>query len=279
MVPKKAISQLCFPKTTPVKEIIELAYKAGFEGVEFKTNVDAEIRFDSSREDVRKIYTLLKDHNLETASVSNGANWLYPISSLDESVRRKGVEYVKKTVDVAYWLETDAILLVPGNVTKETRYDKAWEKSLESVVEAGKYAVDRGVTICIEEVWNKLIFTPLEMERFVDKANEEVGEEIVGVYFDTANIMPFGYPEHWITYLGKKIKRIHIKDFKGESPSMVYSVFPPYGSVDWPKVLNTLKEIGYNSFLTAEIPVSDIVKETATRYISDMISDLIKLAW
>ncbi len=279
MIPKKGLSQLCFPKSTSVKRIIELAHKAGFEGVEFKTNIDSEIRFDSSREDVRKIYSLLKDYSLEGASVSNGANWSHPLSSLDENVRKKGIEYVKKTIDVAYWLEADTILLVPGNVTKDTRYDLAWKNSLDAVVEAGKHAVDRGVTIAIEEVWNKLIFTPFEMERFVEEANKRIGEKIIGVYFDTANILPFGYPEHWITYLGKKIKRIHIKDFRGENPSLVYSVFPPYGSVDWPKVMNALKEIGYDSFLTAEIPISNIVEETAAQYISNMISDLIKLAW
>jgi len=273
---KKGISQIGFSRKTSISEIIRLAYDAGFDGIEFKTNIDSEIRFNSTREDIRKIYLMLRNNNLEAASVSNGANWSYPISSPDESIRRKGIEYAKKTVEIAYWLETDAILLVPGQVTPEIRYDKAWKNSLKAVVEIGKYALDYNVIIAIEEVWNKLIFTPLEMERFINEANREIGQEIIGVYFDVGNIMPFGYPEHWILYLGEKIKRIHIKDFKGDSPGLIYSIFPPYGSVNWTKVMDALKRIGYKGYLTAEIPVIDIAKETVVKYISSLLTDLIK---
>ena len=34
------------------------------------------------------------------------------------------------------------------------------------------------------------------------------------VHFDAGNCMQYGYPEDWILTLGKRIKRIHFKDFK-----------------------------------------------------------------
>ncbi|OYT30652.1 MAG: hypothetical protein B6U94_06105 [Thermofilum sp. ex4484_79] len=279
MAPKKALSQLCFPAETPIREVISLAHKAEFDGVELKTSIEGDINFNASREDLKKIYDMLKDFNLETASVSNGANWTFPLTSPDENIRMKGIEYAKKTVEIAYHLEANAILLVPGNVTEDIRYDRAWNFSLDSVIAVGKHALNYGVTVAVEEVWNKLILTPLEMERFVKEANEAIGEEIVGVYFDIANIVPFGYPDHWILYLKDKIKRVHVKDFRVERPGMVYTVLPPYGSVNWPKVMKALEDIGYESYLTAEIPVSQLAKETTAKYISMIIDDLIKLAW
>ena len=42
---------------------------------------------------------------------------------------------------------------------------------------------------------------------------DEVGSDWVGIYLDTANMMAFGFPEHWIRDLGARIKKVHLKDF------------------------------------------------------------------
>jgi hexulose-6-phosphate isomerase len=50
----------------------------------------------------------------------------------------------------------------------------------------------------------------LEFRDFVDKFNSEYVE----AYFDVGNVLLTGYPEHWIRILNKRIKKVHIKDFR-----------------------------------------------------------------
>jgi hexulose-6-phosphate isomerase len=87
------------------------------------------------------------------------------------------------------------------------------------------------------------------MKRFV----EEIGSEYVKVYFDVGNILIIGFPEMWIRILGKLIKRIHLKDFKLSVGNINGFCDLLEGDVNWYEVIKALKEIGYDSYLTAEL--------------------------
>jgi hexulose-6-phosphate isomerase len=82
------------------------------------------------------------------------------------------------------------------------------------------------------------------------KANSD-GDGIVGAYFDVGNILAYGFPQHWIRLLGKRIKRIHVKDFRVGEHRFVYLL---QGDVNWREVMAALKEIGYDGWITAELP-------------------------
>ncbi|RKY67851.1 MAG: sugar phosphate isomerase/epimerase, partial [Candidatus Latescibacterota bacterium] len=105
------------------------------------------------------------------------------------------------------------------------------------------------VAVCVENVWNKFLLSPLEMRDFVDA----VDSEYVGVYFDVGNVIPMGYPEHWIQILGKRIKRVHFKDFRRNVGTLDGFVDLLEGDVNWPEVMAALRRIGYNSYATAEM--------------------------
>ncbi|MGB9677847.1 MAG: sugar phosphate isomerase/epimerase family protein, partial [Candidatus Ratteibacteria bacterium] len=97
--------------------------------------------------------------------------------------------------------------------------------------------------------WNKFLLSPIEMKKYV----EEIGSEYVKVYFDVGNILVIGFPEMWIRILGRLIKRIHLKDFKLSIGNINGFCDLLEGDVNWPEVIKALKEIGYNSYLTAEV--------------------------
>ena len=62
-----------------------------------------------------------------------------------------------------------------------------------------------------ENVWNGMFYSPLECADFVDSFQSER----LGVYLDVGNLLGYQqYPPHWIELLGKRIKRIHIKDYQ-----------------------------------------------------------------
>jgi hexulose-6-phosphate isomerase len=102
--------------------------------------------------------------------------------------------------------------------------------------------------IAIENVWNGFLLSPLEMAELIDRVNSPW----VRVYFDTGNAIKLGFPEDWISTLGGRIARVHVKDFKRSFGTV--EGFCPLGDGDanWPAIMNTLREIRYAGPLTFE---------------------------
>ena len=98
---------------------------------------------------------------------------------------------------------------MPGVVNAEVTYDDAWKRSQECIREAIPLAEELKVRISIENVWNNFLLSPLEMARFVDSFDTPW----VGSHFDIGNVYRYGWPEQWIHILGKRINRLHFKEF------------------------------------------------------------------
>jgi L-ribulose-5-phosphate 3-epimerase len=82
------------------------------------------------------------------------------------------------------------------------------------------------------------------------------------VYFDVGNALRFGFPQDWIRTLGRRIVRIHLKDFR-LSVGTVEGVCPlGEGDVDWPAVMTALHRMRYDGPLTCEGPgdLADIAR-------------------
>ena len=60
-------------------------------------------------------------------------------------------------------------------------------------------------------------------------------------------------PEDWIGILGKRIKRVHIKDFKSSMGTAEGFVDLLEGDVDFESVKQALGKIGYDGYVTAEL--------------------------
>jgi hexulose-6-phosphate isomerase len=106
------------------------------------------------------------------------------------------------------------------------------------------------VSLNPENVSNKFLLSPLEMRSFVDQFHSDS----VGAHFDTGNCMPYGYPEDWILTLGKRIRRIHFKDYKLASrsePGRAADLLE--GDVNWKAVMAALVKTGYNGPISPEI--------------------------
>jgi hexulose-6-phosphate isomerase len=61
-----------------------------------------------------------------------------------------------------------------------------------------------------------------------------------------------GYPEHWIKILGSRLTRVHFKDFKREVGTLDGFCDLLDGDTDYSAVMQTLREVGYDGFVTAE---------------------------
>ena len=108
----------------------------------------------------------------------------------------------------------DTILVVPGIVSDTIAYDEAHERAQTALKELAPAAQELGVAIGVENVWKEFLLWPLEFARFIDEINGAAGTSIIGAYFDVGKILQYGYPDQWIRILGKRIKKVHVKDFK-----------------------------------------------------------------
>lgn len=234
---KKSMCYGFCPKLTH-RERLELAKEAGLDGVElFQYETQAE---------TEEIAGTARDCGIEVASIMAGTHWEWPLSSTDEEVREKGVEGIKGALQVAKWAGTDVVLVVPGLVTADVSYGAALELSRKSIGEILPRAEELGVTLALENVWNKFLLSPTEFRDYIDAFEHP----LVKAYFDVGNILAYGYPHQWVDILAERIVRVHIKDFDAGSRQFVGLL---QGSVDFPRVINALKGVGYDSYLTAEL--------------------------
>ncbi|MFP4249675.1 MAG: sugar phosphate isomerase/epimerase family protein [Armatimonadota bacterium] len=235
---KKAMTLVSLPPEMSVEEKFQLAADAGLDGLEL-TGVNTQAEAEDCR-------AAADAAGIEIASVMAGSHWRLPLSSTDEAVRVEGVAGVEDSLRVADWSGTDTVLVVPGVVDEDTSYHAALDLAAKSVRELLPTAEELGITMALENVWNKFLLSPVEMRDFIDQFDSEH----VAAYFDVGNIMLYGYPVHWIEVLGERIVRVHIKDFDTEKKQFVPLLT---GSVDYPRVINALRGIGYCGWLTAEL--------------------------
>ena len=235
---KKGIYFGTLPPSLPERKRLELVKAAGFDGVELPQLPDTQ--------SIEALAEMARNCGLEISSVMCTTNWPTPISSTDESVRKAGVEGVKAGLEQTAAVGADVLLVVPGMVAEDVRYEAAYEIAQRSLRELAPVAESLGVTMGIENVWNKFLLSPLEMRNFIDS----IGSASVQAYLDVGNMLLYGYPHHWIEVLNGRIKRVHVKDFEVNSRTFVQLL---EGSVDFPRVMNALRGVGYDGYLTAEV--------------------------
>jgi L-ribulose-5-phosphate 3-epimerase len=257
---KKSISYWAFPGglagAKPIGEAMTEAKNAGFEAIELAAGETGALSLSSTQKDCKEIRKQADAIGIGIASVATGIFWSYNYSSPAAADRRKAESATKKMLQIAAWLGTDALLVVPGAVdvffdpnSPVVQADVVMQRAQECIQNCVSTAEKVKVSIAVENVWNKFLYSPTEMRYFVDTFKSE----FVGAYFDVGNVIPYGYPEQWIRILGKRIKRIHLKDFKAAVGNANGFCDLLEGDVNWPEVIKALKEIGYDGPLTAEV--------------------------
>ena len=119
------------------------------------------------------------------------------------------------------------------------------------------------VIIGIEEVWNKFLLSPLEMARYVDEFNSPW----IRAYFDVGNVAFYGYPHDWIRTLGKRIVKLHFKDFAFRKRMAEFTPLLE-GEIDFKAIHQALLDIGYQGSATVELSGGDgeYLKEVNRRF-------------
>lgn len=238
---KKALVLSMLPGNLSYVDRFSLAKEVGFDGVEAPPITDPE--------EVKKVRAASEMSGIPVHSIIYGG-WHAPLSSADPRTVEKGIQDVQAALRCAKELGADTVLLVPAIVNESTRYVDAYTRSQQNIRKIVPLAEKLKVVIAVENVWNNFLLSPLEFARYVD----EFRSPFVKAYFDVGNVLAFGWSEDWIRTLGKRIHRIHLKDFKRSTRQFVNLL---EGDVNWREVRKALDEIGYRGFLTAELAGGD----------------------
>jgi len=85
----------------------------------------------------------------------------------------EAVGFAKKYLQIAAWLGAESALLIPGAVDVAwddprpvVPYMTCWNQATKSMHELLPVAEALDVNICLENVWNKLLYSPMEMIPF-----------------------------------------------------------------------------------------------------------------
>lgn len=253
---KKAINIWSFPPGMELRDALQLAREAGYDGIELALAAEGLVSLTSSDGEILEVKRQVENAGLAMTSLASGLGWQLPLTSDDESVRTQARDAVKRQLEVAALFEVDTILVVPGVVGTDASpadavvdYGTAYARALEGLRELAPLAEEAGVFIGVENVWNKFLLSPVEMRDFVD----QVQSPYVGVFFDVGNVVAYGYPEHWIRLLGRRIKKVHVKDYRRRAAGLAGFVDLLAGDVNWPAVIDALESIGYRDYLIAEM--------------------------
>lgn len=252
---KKSISIWSFQESD-VRKCINLASKAGFQGIELALDSNGDVALDTSEEQLLLIKKEAADSGIQIHSVASGLYWDYSFTSNVEDERKKAYEIAVCQIRTAKILGADSVLIIPGAVgvdfMKEREvipYDTAYERALAAFQKLKAVAEEYEIQVGIENVWNKFLVSPLEMRTFID----QIDSPFVGSYFDVGNVVFNGYPEHWIKILGDRIKKVHFKDYRREAGGLCGFVDLLAGDVDWKGVMQAFEKIGYDGWCTAEM--------------------------
>ena len=270
-----------FDGRKPVEQVLEEAKAMGYEGVELVFGAGelapgvSDARLGAIREAAGRI-------GMKIESLATGVYWEQSLTDPSAAVRRKAVAFTKEYLRAAALVGAKVVLVVPGAVAVPwdparpiVPYAAAWKRAGTAIRQCLPVAERLGVTLAVENVWNWFLADPVAMRTFVD----QFGSRRVGVYFDVANCIINGFPEHWVEMLGRRIKAVHFKNFTRVDCGGTLHGFGEdilEGDVNWKAVVAALGKAKFAGPVTAEmipfsrlpdlaLPDMDLARETAVK--------------
>lgn len=248
---RKAVMYATLSFKGTVLEKFQALKAAGFEGVEPMSHMNQD-----------EVLKALDMTGLKAASVCCSTHWNKRLSDPDEKVRQEAREGVQRTLQDAKRYGATSVLVVPGVVNDQVTYDDCFKRSVAEVRQLVKTAEETGVKIAIENVWNNFITKPEQAMAYLDA----VGSPLVGWHFDIGNVLRYGAPEEWIPVLGKRILKLHIKEF---SKVNRFGVKLMEGDNKWPAIMKALDDVGYQGWGISEQPGAQAKDAAALKELSE----------
>jgi len=261
------ISYWAFTGGRKLVEAMAMAGKAGFDGIELCIDAEGELTPKTTSQQAKQIAAAARTIQIRLDSVATGLLWECNPASGRKQTRDNAVRLTRRCLEVTADLGVKYMLVLPGHVdvffsprAEVVPYDECYKRTVAFGRAIARTAEKLGVTACLENVWNRFLLSPLEMKQLI----KDIDSPKVGVYFDVGNVWNLGYPQHWIKILARRIKRVHVKDFKRSVGTAAGFCQLGDGDVPLAQSLKLLERLGYKGPVTAEVsPGPDETDEMA----------------
>jgi sugar phosphate isomerase/epimerase len=225
-------------RAEPIETTIARLGKCGYDCI--------EISGEPERYNPRDIRKLLKDHRLTCwGSVTLMLGERNLLAS-DPAKRAESVKYVKDTITMVKEMEGEEITIVPGTVgklTPEASPDEEWQWVVDSLKQCYEHGMKEGVRLAIEPL-NRFETYFLNRHDQALVLAQAVGPTC-GICLDAFH-MNIEEKDMYaaIRAVGPRLNDFHVADNNRMACGM--------GSLNWKKIIDTLKEVGYTGALTVE---------------------------
>jgi len=226
-----------------IRKVAEL----GFDGVELAVR-------DPKSLDIERVIQIVKELNLEVPAIGTGQAWGdegLSFSDPNEMVRKMAVDRIIEQIKLASNFKAQVIIgLIRGIIREGVTREETEDWTISCLRECAEFAQDKNITLTLEPVnryESNLINTIQEGIEFI----ERVGVPGVGLLVDTfhMNIEEVSIYDS-IIKAKKHITHVHFADSNRWAPGC--------GHLDFNKIVNTLKDINYQGYVSAEIlPLPD----------------------
>jgi len=266
-----------FDNKRPVVDVLRDAKEMGYDGVELAFEANGVLCPETTETICRGYRETAERIGVRICSLATGYYWQKSLGHPDAAARQTVLEFTERYLQAAAWIGAETVLVIPGVVAAlgnlsvpVARYGEVWDNATNGLWRALATAERLGVAIGLENVWNWFLADPAAMRAFVDQFRSPW----LGVYFDAANCLINGYPDHWVRLLGHRIKAVHVKSFtRNEDGSGNLQGFGEdilQGDLDWPAFMAALRDINYAGPLTAEmlssnLPNPQMARDTAVK--------------
>jgi sugar phosphate isomerase/epimerase len=241
---------------------IQKVAKLGYDGVELAL-------LSTSQVDLPETKKLLKEYRLELPAISTGqiyADARIWLTHPEEPIRKKAIERLKNLVQLAS--EFGAMVNI-GRVRgplDEKNPEASERRFIEAIRECGDFGKPLGVKIILEPVnryeINFINSVPegLEMLKKIGHDNLYLMPDLFHMNIEDASI------EANLKMAKDHLAYLHFADSNRLAPGD--------GHLDFPKIIHTLKDIGYTGFITLEIlphPDPDTAASRGIKYLRQFI--------
>jgi len=242
---KLAFTTLGCPDWT-LQEIVENASRMGFDGIEFrglKDEIDISKLPEFTRE-IEETKKLFSDHKITVSGIALSARF----AVVDSEKMEKHFEETRRGIKLAAQLDAKIVRVFGGNVPEGYTLEKVIPVLVENLRLMGDVAKDYGVTLALEthDAWTD--------SSVVSRVMEEINHPNVGVLWDMHHPFRFNHEDPEETYgnLAPYIVSVHVKDSILDENGQVRYVLFGEGDVPLKKMLEMLRDGGYDGYVTFE---------------------------
>lgn len=209
---KIGIYEKALTDDTNLYNVLNLLRETRFDYLEISIDdsKDRLQRLEMSEAEKNSLRQFMDEEELCIYSIVLSANRSFPIGSKDEEIRTRGIEIIKKAIDLSYNLNIPVIQIAGYySFFTDTRDGQERNRFINALKEITKYSAWKGVMLGLENMDGRDVLSIDDSMKII----EDVSSPWLQLYPDIGNLVANGFClENELKDISRNILSIHLKD-------------------------------------------------------------------